>query len=126
MIGINQNYFSLNFNYFEPSTTTEEHSFIKSIKIHAEILKKLHTFRTILKSNFNNFDTYVLIGKLDSVEKIDEVLINLEDLSEFTNDILENKDYKSWANFPMRYMVDKVEDWNMALQGLLLSRQAHL
>jgi len=125
MIAINQNYFSLNFNYFEPSST-KEHSFIENIKVHAEILKKLHTFRTILKSNFNNFDTYVLIGKLDSIEKIDEVLITLEDLSEFTNNILENDDYKSWANFPMRYMADKIEDWNMALQGLLLSRQAHL
>ncbi|MBU1666937.1 hypothetical protein KKC13_00840 [bacterium] len=125
MIAINQNYFSLNFNDFE-ATATNKHSFIENIKVRIELFKKLHTFRAILKSNFNNFDTYVLIGKLDSIEKIDEVLITLEDLSEFTNDILDNKDYKSWANFPMRYMANKIEDWNMALQGLLLSRQAHL
>ena len=125
MLAIDQNYFSSNFNYFEASTT-KEHSFMDNIKTYAEILKQLHTFRKVLKSNFNNFDTYVLINKLDNMEKIDSMLINLEDLSEFTNDILENKDYKSWVMFPMRYMVDKVEDWNMALQGLLLSRQAHL
>jgi len=125
MLAIEQNYFSSSFNFFEASTH-KEHSLMENIKSYAQVITRLHTLRKLLKSNFNNFDTYVLINKLDNMEKIDSMLINLEDLSEFTNDILESKDYQAWSMFPIRYMVNKIEDWNMALQGLLLSRQAHL
>jgi len=68
----------------------------------------------------------LLIHKLDTLEKIDEVLINLEELSDLSNEVLETKEINKWYNLPIRYMVDKLEDRNMALQGLLLSKQANL
>ncbi|CAA6802569.1 MAG: Unknown protein [uncultured Sulfurovum sp.] len=125
MITIEQNYFSSNFNYFEP-TNTEKYSLVKSISTYIELLRGLHTLKKVLKSNFNNFDTYLLVNKLNTIETIDNVLINLEDLSEFTNEVLNKQELQTWSSFPIRYMTDKVEDWNMALQGLLLSKQAHL
>jgi len=49
----------------------------------------------------------LLINKLDSVDKIDEVLINLEDLSEFANEILDNQELKRWYNAPLSHALNK-------------------
>ncbi|TQV62322.1 MAG: hypothetical protein FNT15_07245 [Sulfurovum sp.] len=61
----------------------------------------------------------MIINRLDSVKKIDEILVNLENLSEITNKLLESD------NFPFKHILNKLEDDNMLLQGLLLSSQAH-
>ena len=128
MIAINQNYFSLNLNFdFDNfKKEYEDSSFLNYAKIYTQVIRKLYTLRKILKSNFDNFDTYLMINKLDTVEKIDEVLQNLEDLTEFTEGVLESNKLKSWSYRPILYMIDSVEDANMALQGMLLSKQAHL
>ena len=125
MVAVNQNYFNLNFNYYLPSFE-QNNSFVKRIKENIQLFKELYTLRKILKSYFDNLDTFLLIHKLDTLEKIDEVLINLEELSDLSNEVLETKEINKWYNLPIRYMVDKLEDRNMALQGLLLSKQAHL
>ena len=125
MVAVNQNYFNLNFNYYLPSFE-QNNSFVKRIKENIQLFKELYTLRKILKSYFDNLDTFLLIHKLDTLEKIDEVLINLEELSDLSNEVLETKEINKWYNLPIRYMVDKLEDRNMALQGLLLSKQANL
>jgi hypothetical protein len=124
MLAINQNYFSSNFTYFEP-TTKENSSIFSYLSSYLNVVKELHTLKKVLKSNFDNFETYLLVNKLNTVEEIDKVLINLEELSDFTNEILDKEELQTWLNSPIRYMINKVEDWNMALQGLLLSKQAH-
>ena len=125
MVAVNQNYFNLNFNYYLPSFE-QNNSFVKRIKENIQLFKELYTLRKILKSYFDNLDTFLLIHKLDTLEKIDEVLISLEELSDLSNEVLETTEINRWYNLPIRYMVDKLEDRNMALQGLLLSKQANL
>jgi len=125
MVAVNQNYFNLNFDYYLPSFE-QNNSFLKRIKENIQLFKELYTLRKILKSYFDNLDTFLLIHKLDTLEKIDEVLISLEELSDLSNEVLETTEINRWYNLPIRYMVDKLEDRNMALQGLLLSKQAHL
>jgi len=125
MVAVNQNYFNLNFDYYLPSFK-QNSSFVKRIKENIQLFKGLYTLKKILKSYFDNLDTFLLIHKLDTIEKIDEVLIGLEELSDLSNEVLESKEINRWYNLPIRYMVDKLEDRNMALQGLLLSKQAHL
>ena len=122
---LNQNYFNLNFNYLMPSFNYKN-SLTEKSKNYIKLFKELYTLRSILKKYFDNLDTFLLINKFNTLEKIDDVLISLENLSELTNEVLESEKIKKWYNFPIYYITDKVEDRNMALQGLLLSKQAHL
>ena len=126
MIAVNQNYFNLNFDYYLSSFNQKNNSFVQIIKENINLFKDIYTLKKILTSYFDNLDTFLLIHKLDTLEKIDDVLISLEELSDLSNEVLETKEINIWYNFPIRYIVDKLEDRNMALQGLLLSKQAHL
>lgn len=117
-------HFSLNlgFNYFQDSHS----SIIDYAKSYLCLLKNLYTLQKIFKSNLKNLDTYLSINKLYDIEKIDEILIGLEELSEVTDKILDSNKFKQWKNYPIWYATDKLEDANMSFQGLLASTQAHL
>jgi len=118
MIAIPQNQFSIDLDL---GSSTLEYT-----KSYIALLHKLYTLRKILKSNLDNLDTYLTINQLYHVEKLDEILIGLEELSDFTQEILNTHKLKHWTNYPIYYMIDKLEDANISLQGLLLSTQSHL
>jgi hypothetical protein len=93
---------------------------VKTIKYYVELYKIISELSDVLCCYSENLDTLLIINRLDTVEKIDEILVNLENLTEITNELLESD------NFPFKYILNKLEDDNMLLQGLLLSSQAHL
>lgn len=63
----------------------------------------------------------------DTVEKIDNILITLEEFTDFSNELLkDSQELKKWYNYPLRYMVDKVETSSMSLQAMLGSKQAQI
>ncbi|KIM10076.1 MAG: hypothetical protein KU38_08075 [Sulfurovum sp. FS08-3] len=124
MVTVNQNYFNINFDYILP--TFNHKSLLDRVQKYVTLYKEINALKNTLKSYFDNIDNYLLINKLNSVDKIDEVLINLEDLSEFANEILDNQELKRWYNAPLSHALNKLEDRNIALQGLLLSKQAHI
>jgi hypothetical protein len=101
-------------------------STLEYIRSYLALFHKLYTLCKILKSNFKNINEYLTINQLYNIEKIDEVLIGLEELSDLTEEILTTKKFKSWINYPIWYMVNRLEDENMRLQGILLSTQSHL
>jgi len=92
---------------------------VKTIKYYVELYKIISELSYVLCCYAENLDTLLLINELDTVEKIDEVLISLENLSEINNELLESD------NLPFKHILNKLEDNNMLLQGLLLSSQAH-
>ena len=118
MIAIPKNQFSIDLDF---NSSTLEYT-----KSYLTLLHKLYRLQKILKSNIDNLNEYLTINQLYNIEKIDEILIGLEDLSELTEEILTTDNSKYWTNYPIWYMVDKLEDANMTLQGLLLSTQSHL
>ncbi len=124
MIAIPQNQFNINldFDYLQGT----HNSTVDYAKSYLTVLKKLYSLRKILKSNLDNLESYLSSKQLYNIGKIDEILIELEELSEFTDEILTHPKFKYWTNYPIWYMTDKLEDANMSLQGMLLSTQSHL
>ena len=115
-----QNYLYIDIPSFSDS------SFIKTINQYITTFQKLNQTRKFLKSIFHNFDTFVIINSLNSSEKIDHFLETLEDITDINEDILENNIFSQWHTYPLYYLVDKIEDWNMATQGLLTGLDARL
>ena len=126
MVAVNQNYFNFNSDYFI-SSLKYDNSFFKSIGDYSSTLKELYNLNKFLQVSIYNIENFLLLNGADSVEKIDDILITLEEFTDFSNELLEdNKKLKAWYNYPLRYMVDKVETSNMSLQGMLASQQAHI
>ncbi len=115
-----QNYLYIDIPSFSDS------SFIKTINQYITTFQKLNQTRKFLKSIFQNFDTFVIINSLNSSERIDHFLETLEDITDINEDILENNIFSQWHTYPLYYLVDKIEDWNMATQGLLTGLDARL
>jgi hypothetical protein len=125
MVLLFPNIFNLNFDYFEHKNKVESDLFSK-IRDYIQLYKSSSNLSYILRGYAENLDTLLLINRLDTVDKIDEILVNLENLSEVTNELLESDKLKLIYNLPLKYILNKLEDNNMLLQGLLLSSQAHL
>jgi len=126
MIAVNQNYFNFNSDYFIPSIKYDN-SMIKSIGAYGSTLKELYNLNKFLQISIYNIENFLLLNGADSVEKIDNILITLEEFTDFSNEQLaDNQKLKKWYNYPLRYMVDKVETSSMSLQAMLGSQQAQL
>lgn len=126
MIAVNQNYFNFNIDHLMPSFK-HENSFIKGIGAYISTVKELYHLNKFLQASIYNVENFLFLNGADSVEKIDNILIKLEEFTDFSNELLEdNEKLKAWYHYPLRYMVDKVETSNMSLQGMLASQQAHI
>jgi len=101
-------------------------SLLENFTQYIATLKKLNQTRKLLKSIFNNFDTFVLLNNLNNSERIDQFLLALEDVSEINEALLGTHIFSQWHLYPLYYLVDKIEDWNMATQGLLTGLEAEL
>ncbi len=126
MVAVNQNYFNFSSDYFIPSIKYDN-SLIKTIGAYISTLKELYNLNKFLQVSIYNIENFLLLNGADSVEKIDNILITLEEFTDFSNELLEdNQKLKKWYNYPLRYMIDKVETSNMSLQGMLGSQQAQI
>ena len=126
MVAVNQNYFNFNSDYFSPSLKYDN-SFFKSIGAYVSKLKELYNLNKFLQVSIYNIENFLLLNGADTVEKIDNILITLEEFTDFSNELLEdNQKLKAWYNYPLRYMLDKVETSNMSLQAMLGSQQAKI
>jgi len=101
-------------------------SIFKVISVYITMFKTLNSMRKILKFQFNNFEAFIKIYNLDTPDKVDNILIKLENMSEQHNLSLDNTLLNKWYAYPLYYLVDRIEDWNMALQGLLMSLDVEL
>ena len=126
MVAVNQNYFNFSSDYFIPSIQYDN-SLIKSISAYGSTLKEFYNLNKFLQVSIYNIENFLLLNGADSVEKIDDILIKLEDISDISSELLEdNETLKKWYNYPLRYMIDKVETSNMSLQAMLGSQQAQI
>ena len=126
MVAVNQNYFNFNSDYFIPSVKYDN-SLFKSIGAYGSTLKELYNLNKFLQVSIYNIENFLLLNGADTVEKIDNILITLEDFTDFSNEQLEdNQKLKKWYNYPLRHMVDKVETSSMSLQAMLGSQQAQI
>jgi len=126
MVAVNQNYFNFSSDYFIPSIKYDN-SLIKSISAYGSTLKEFYNLNKFLQVSIYNIENFLLLNGADSVEKIDDILIKLEDISDISSELLEdNETLKKWYNYPLRYMIDKVETSNMSLQAMLGSQQAQI
>ena len=121
MLALNQE----NYAYIKIPSFSDS-SLLENFTQYIATLKKLNQTRKLLKSIFNNFDTFVLINNLNNSERIDQFLLALEDVSEINEALLETHIFSQWHLYPLYYLVDKIEDWNMATQGLLTGLEAEL
>ncbi len=101
-------------------------SIFKVISAYITMARTLNSMRKILKFQFNNFEAFIKIYNLDTPDKVDNILIKLENMSEQHNISLNNALLNKWYAYPLYYLVDRIEDWNMALQGLLMSLDVEL
>jgi len=101
-------------------------SFIRIVKSYFRILKKLNEANKSLQFYIKHFDFYLEIMKLDTVEKVDEILINLETISELLEKDLQDSNVLTWYFYPIYYMFEKVEASNQSLQAMLGTHQAIL
>ncbi|MFK5975835.1 MAG: hypothetical protein QM493_04955 [Sulfurovum sp.] len=121
MIALNQNYFDI--NYF--TSSNQNISFFDDIIHYFNMLKKFYSLYKFLQSSISNIDNFLLLLGADSLDKIDEVLIRLEEFSDLSNEIItKDKSLHKWYNYPIRFMLNRVETSNMSLQGMLGSQQA--
>ena len=126
MVAINQNYFNFNSDYFIPSVKYDN-SLFKSISAYGSTLKELYNLNKFLQVSIYNIENFLLLNGADTVEKIDNILITLEEFTDFSNELLkDSQELKKWYNYPLRYMVDKVETSSMSLQAMLGSKQAQI
>ena len=126
MVAVNQNYFNFSSDYFIPSIKYDN-SLIKSISAYGSTLKELYNLNKFLQVSIYNIENFLLLNGADSVDKIDNILIKLEEISEVSSELLEeNEKLKKWYNYPLHYMIDKVETSNMSLQAMLGSQQAQI
>lgn len=124
MIALNQNYFNLNLDYSLPSLKS---GILTATKAYISTLKELYNLNKFLQISIYNIENFLLLNGADTVEKIDDILIKLEDISEVSSELLEeNKTLKKWYNYPLRYMIERVETSNMSLQAMLGSQQAQI
>jgi len=124
MIAINHNYFNLNIDYFIPSSK-QSNSFLDNLKAYILIFKKLYTTNKVIQNFIYNVESFLFLSGADTVDKIDEIIMKLEDFSEFTQELLEkDKDFNKWYNYPLRYMLDKIDSSTMSLQAMMGSQQA--
>ena len=72
----------------------------------------------------DELELFLKLNKIDSVEKIDNILLQLEEFSETIDKELEENHLQKWYNYPLRYMIEKVETSNMSLQAMLGTEQA--
>ena len=126
MVAVNQNYFNFNSDYFIPSVKYDN-SLFKSIGAYGSTLKELYNLNKFLQVSIYNIENFLLLNGADTVEKIDNILITLEEFTDFSNELLkDSQELKKWYNYPLRYMVDKVETSSMSLQAMLGSKQAQI
>jgi len=120
MVALEQSPFRIEIPNFKDS------SFLSAIDKYITNLKRFNSIRGFLKNLFINFDEYIAMNQINSIEKIENILDTLDAVSEATNELLEDKHFKKWYMYPLYYTIDRVEDWNMALQGLLTSLEAQI
>ena len=126
MVAVNQNYFNFSSDYFIPSIKYDN-SLIKTVSAYGSTLKELYNLNKFLQVSIYNIENFLLLNGADSVDKIDNILIKLEEISEVSSELLEeNEKLKKWYNYPLHYMIDKVETSNMSLQAMLGSQQAQI
>ncbi len=126
MVAVNQNYFNFNSDYFIPSVKYDN-SLFKSISAYGSTLKELYNLNKFLQVSIYNIENFLLLNGANTVEKIDNILITLEEFTDFSNELLkDSQELKKWYNYPLRYMVDKVETSSMSLQAMLGSKQAQI
>ncbi len=120
MVATQQNYLDIKL------PTLKVGSIFKAIDKYITMLKTLNSIRKIYKLQFNNFKFYIMAHNLDTIEKVDNMAIKLEGLSDIHNNLLEDTELQRWYAYPLYYLVDRIEDWNMASQGLLMSLDVEL
>ena len=118
---INQNYFDLNFDY---SSSIKSLSIVNRVKQYILILTILYRQNKFFQNGIKDIDLFLFLFGANNAEKVDDILIRLEELTDHTTKLLESKHLKSWFFYPLRYAIDKTETSCMSLQALLASKEA--
>ena len=126
MVAVNNNYFNIDINYFGTSLKKTS-SFLDRVREYIDVLKKMYNLDKFLQASIYNIENFLFLNSIDSIEKIDDILIKLEDFSQQNEDMLqENEFLNKWYNLPLRYAIEKIDSSNMSLQAMLSSQQALL
>jgi len=125
MIALNHNHSSF---YTDSLMSFFEHpnSLKGSIKNYIAIIQSLRQIDSYLDSTIDNLDVSMELSGIDTEDKIDNLLLKLERVSETNEKILASESLQKWYYLPIRYFLNKVEDSNYSLQGLLGSKQAEI
>lgn len=103
-----------------------QNSYKESFSHYTSVLKKLNKVDSYLNHFIDNLDITLDVQGIDTVDKIDDILLNLESISDINEEILSNQEYKKWYFMPIRYLIDRIETSNYSLQGLLGAKQAEI
>lgn len=122
MIAIENNNY-LNIDHF--TLKFDSHTnLIKIISIYFGLLKEISHTNKFLQFTIAHFEEYIELSKIDSVEKIDEILVLHEEFTDKIIERLEKGEFHQWYLFPLRYMLEKLITSSMSLQSLLGTQQA--
>lgn len=125
MIALNHNHSSF-YNDSLMSFFNRQNSLKEFVHSYVKVIKQLRRLDSYLDNYIENLDINLELNGIDTVNKIDDFLIRLEQLTEINEQFLSDEELDTWYYYPIRYLLDKVEDSNYSLQGLLSSKQAEL
>ncbi len=85
---------------------------------------ELYNMNNFFQRGIKNIDKYLFLFGADNAQKIDNILLKLEEITDYSSELLESQEINKWYNYPIYYAFNKMETSCMSLQALLASKEA--
>ena len=101
-------------------------SFFTMIRQYILVIKRLNSIDKTFTFMNRNIEIHLEINNLNNIQKIDNILLKLEEFSEMIETVLESGVFNKWYHFLMLYTLQKVQNSSMSLQAMLGVKQAQM
>jgi len=95
-----------------------------SSKAYFSTFIELYNMNNFFQRGIKNIDKYLFLFGADNAQKIDNILLKLEEITDYSSELLESQEINKWYNYPIYYAFNKMETSCMSLQALLASKEA--
>lgn len=110
-----------NINLFKYSPNSK---LFDSSKAYFITLIELYNMNSFFQKGIKNIDKYLFLFGANNAQKIDDILLKLEEITDYSSELLESQEINKWYNYPIYYAFDKMETSCMSLQAMLASKEA--
>ena len=100
--------------------------FFSLLKAYPRILINTIKLNVFLDVMISNFDKNIGFGAVNNMESLEKYLEVLEEFEENIKQIKSSDDYNKWYMKPINYVLNKVYDNVIFLEGLITGKQSEL